>query len=407
MTKTSKVSLGLFIALSMPMASNAAAPKWILSAPDLLKKAGIPVIQKDAGLGVALALVNAAQEAKLQEHAHDFGRCGGYEILPSPLSSKSSSKTNFEALIANMKTAQTARVAHKAADVHLERDPRVEQAASQVSADNIGATVKWYSAFGSRYQGLPTANDPVKGIKTKLEEILVGAKTKFTVEMVRHRNTEQNSVRVHFEGSEHPSEIVVLGGHLDSINRSDENDAPGADDNASGTACLIETVRILAGQDKAPQRSIEVFWYAAEEIGLVGSAEIAQNYKQAKKDVVGAFQLDMTSYIGGGELHMSSIDDFTSPWLKSLILEVNRLYVGAKVDKDECGYACSDHASWYRQGYSTVFPFEAPTDVMNPDIHTTQDTIGSRTSFTHAAAFSKLALGFAMHLANSQLRGDL
>ena len=123
-------------------------------------------------------------------------------------------------------------------------------------------------------------------------------------------------------------EIVVLGAHHDSINQSwGETRAPGADDNASGSSNLFEALRILASQGRAA-RTIEFFWYAGEESGLLGSAEIARDYAARKKNVVGVLQLDMTLFPGDGEFVLGSMTDFTSPALRAWFAELNKTYMG-------------------------------------------------------------------------------
>ena len=179
--------------------------------------------------------------------------------------------------------------------------------------------------------------------------------------------------------------------------------APGADDNASGSANLLETLRIIANQ-KRPERSIEIFWYAGEESGLLGSAEIAKDYKAKNKDVIGVLQLDMTLYPGNGEFVMGSMTDFTSAWFRSYFENLNGLYTKAKIVTDKCGYGCSDHASWDKQGFPALMPFEATMNSMNENIHTARDTIDSNSNFAHSAMFSKVAVAIALDLGNSTLR---
>ncbi len=144
-------------------------------------------------------------------------------------------------------------------------------------------------------------------------------------------------------------------------------------------------------------------WYAGEESGLLGSAEIAQTYKQKNANVVGVLQLDMTLFAGDGEFTLGSMTDYTSVFLRNLLVELNRLYVNAKIIESKCGYSCSDHASWYRQGFPTLMPFEATMEKMNNQIHTTNDVINSSSNFRHSAMFSKIAIAFAMELGNSNL----
>jgi leucyl aminopeptidase len=145
-------------------------------------------------------------------------------------------------------------------------------------------------------------------------------------------------------------------------------------------------------------------WYAAEESGLLGSAEIAKQYKAQKQDVIAVLQLDMTAYPGAGDMTISNVTDFTSPWLHDLLKQLNQIYVGLNIVDDKCGYACSDHASWYRQGFSTVVPFESTTRTMNPNIHTREDVVSPKLNFKHSAAITQLSLSFALELANTDRR---
>jgi leucyl aminopeptidase len=226
------------------------------------------------------------------------------------------------------------------------------------------------------------------------------------VRAVTHNSTRQNSVALRIEGAERPNEIVVLGGHLDSVNWSyfgEKNDAPGADDNASGSAANLEALRILLAQGR-PQRTIEFFWYAAEEVGLNGSNEIATEYRNQKKDVVAVLQLDMTLFPGKGVGTIGNVTDFTTGWLRDLLVEMNTHYIKARLIDDKCGYACSDHASWYQKGYSTLMPFESDTNSMNNRIHTKDDRMSPAMSLRHAAMFSKIAVSYGMIVANSTLR---
>ena len=147
-----------------------------------------------------------------------------------------------------------------------------------------------------------------------------------------------------------------------------------------------------------PARTIEIYWYAGEEGGLLGSAEIAKDAKDKAKKVVGVLQLDMTLFAGSGEFTLGSMTDFTSQEMRDLLVQINRDYIGANIVEDKCGYGCSDHASWYRNGYPTLMPFEATVKGMNGNIHTARDTVSSTSNFRHSAMFTKIALAFLMSL---------
>lgn len=66
----------------------------------------------------------------------------------------------------------------------------------------------------------------------------------------------------------------------------------------------------------------------------------------------------------------------------------------------QCGYGCSDHASWNAQGYPTALPFEGLFANINPKIHTSGDTTSvSGFSWTHTLEYTKIAAAFAYELA--------
>ncbi len=154
---------------------------------------------------------------------------------------------------------------------------------SEVSEANLRSYVEWLSAFPNRYNRDPQPNKHVVEMKTRLESMLAGATIPYEISEIKHSSTAQNSLRVRLIGSERPNEIVVLGAHLDSINQGwGSKAAPGADDNASGSSNLIEALRIMMTKAQ-PKRTVEIFWYAGEESGLLGSAEIAKQYKAEKK----------------------------------------------------------------------------------------------------------------------------
>jgi len=77
-------------------------------------------------------------------------------------------------------------------------------------------------------------------------------------------------------------------------------------------------------------------------------------------------------------------------------------YTSLPYTTDTCGYACSDHASWYAAGYPDVCTAEAgPSGQVNPYMHSSQDTV-DKLDMTYSLEFAKLALSFAVELAQYQ-----
>ena len=377
----------------------------VLSDPAMLRMAGLPIWREDTEVNVAYSILNEQQMERLNQVAHSLHRCGGYEVLSdvSPTNTHS-----IDMIFQEFRDRQDRdrTFGFLGGDLPEARDSKVAAAVAEVSADSLKKWVEWFSSFHSRFNGGDHANDAITQLKASLDELARKYSFPIVVELIAHDSTRQKSLRFAIQGSINPAQIIVLGAHADSVNWQNGTSAkaPGADDNASGSSNLLETLRILLAQGQ-PERSVHFFWYAGEESGLLGSAEISKTYKNANADVVAVMQMDMTLMPGSGPNTISSIRDFTSPWLHDYLLKLNEFYVQARIIDDRCGYACSDHASWNRRGYNAVFPFESDSGLMNQNIHTVRDVIDERSNFEHSAQFSKLAVAFAMHLANSQHRG--
>jgi hypothetical protein len=98
------------------------------------------------------------------------------------------------------------------------------------------------------------------------------------------------NVRASLPGRVRPEQIFVLGAHFDAT-----WDSPGADDNASGTAAVLEVARVLAGA--AAEATVLFVAFDQEELGTIGSRALAAEL--ADQDVIGMISLDMVAYTGG------------------------------------------------------------------------------------------------------------
>jgi len=205
----------------------------------------------------------------------------------------------------------------------------------------------------------------------------------------------QPSVIARIEGNGlNKNEIVVIGAHEDSI--SSRNPAPGADDDASGVSCVLEAFRIIAESGFVPSRTLEFHTYSAEEVGLRGSMDIANSYQSDQINVVSMLQLDMTMYPGGAG-KIGVVNDYVDKDLTSFLRKIITAYSDIGFVDTSCGYGCSDHASWYKAGFSSCFPFESDFRSSNPKIHTNTDLLNIL-SLEHGAEFVKVALGYIVEL---------
>lgn len=264
-------------------------------------------------------------------------------------------------------------------------------------------TIDTLSAIQNRYY---TTSHGVNASNTIAAQwaALAAGRSDVSVSQFSHPSWPQKSVILTIQGAEKPKQHVVLGGHLDSIlsgGTTENSRAPGADDDASGIASLTEALRVLLASGHRPKRTIQFMAYAAEEVGLRGSSAIAADYLAKSRKVTGVLQLDMTNYKGGTK-DIYLYTDYTSAAQNDFVARLAAAYLPElTVSTDRCGYACSDHASWFNRGYPASFPFESDFNHHSPFIHTSNDTLAnSGNQAAHAAKFAKLAVAFAVELAN-------
>ncbi|MDN7598768.1 M20/M25/M40 family metallo-hydrolase [Burkholderia gladioli] len=290
--------------------------------------------------------------------------------------------------------------AEAAADFALASAQPIAVWVQQLQASNIVSTITALSTnFTNRYyttsHGVAASNWLAQQWKQ-----LAGSRGDITVEQFTHSKWAQKSVILTIQGSDPSAGTVVLGGHLDStVGRTSENTrAPGADDDASGIASLTEALRVMLANNYKPKRTIKFIGYSAEEAGLLGSNEIAKQFRAQNVNVVGVLQLDMTNYKGDAK-DIYLITDYTNAAQNSYLQTLAKTYLPElSVGTSVCGYACSDHASWTAQGYRASFPFEADQND-SPYIHTVNDTLAnSDRQANHALKFGKLALAYAVDL---------
>lgn len=230
--------------------------------------------------------------------------------------------------------------------------------ASEGGLFNVDAAL---STFHNRYYTSDTGVEASKWIMNHAQYIIDKSGRKdVTVKLFSNVGFPQSNIIARIEGSGIVDDVVIIGAHMDSINSQGPQEdwisarAPGADDDGSGSSVVMEAFRVLVEHGFVPERSLEFHWYAGEERGLLGSQQVAEAYVSAKKTVYAMLEIDMCG--GGGGFKF--ITDFTNQELTSFEEKLVDEYCVNSWREDECGYACSDHASWHENGYPASFPIE-------------------------------------------------
>ncbi|KZT72590.1 peptidase [Daedalea quercina L-15889] len=273
--------------------------------------------------------------------------------------------------------------------------------------DNLKAGLKKFTSFRTRYYRSETGKESQEWLLDTVNKIT----EKYASDSLRELITVQefphawiqSSVIARINGSSTDDDgVVVIGAHQDSTNMWPFLPAPGADDDGSGTMSILEAYRALLAADFRPELAVEFHWYSAEEGGLLGSQAIAQEYERRGVNVVAMSQYDMTAWVKKGTREeVGVIVDYVDEDLTELNKQLVDLYLDIPYVETKCGYACSDHASWAKAGYPSVFTIESTFDNSNKNIHSANDRfdVSDEFSFSHMLEFSKLAVGFAVELA--------
>ncbi len=273
----------------------------------------------------------------------------------------------------------------------------VETALATVSPQNIETEVNNLAAIETRIHTSATGQMVASMLVDKYRAI-AGNKPGITIETVTHTNTNQPSLRVRITGQKAPNEVVILGSHIDSVSNTSTR-SPGADDNASGTSTNLELFRVIMQSGFTFDRTVEIHGYAAEEIGLVGSQEIALDYRNRNVNVITMMQFDMNLYRNNNQDRIWFVSNGTDATLTQQLRDLAALYIPeVPTDTAVLTAGSSDHEAWQRQGFTVVFPTENPND-FNQMIHTANDTVANSGGFTQAAAFAKLGIAYLAHFA--------
>ena len=267
------------------------------------------------------------------------------------------------------------------------------QLVSNVDRDSLLYYDKHLQDYGTRKCNLESTIVVQNWIKDHFERL------GYTTELQDVYNFPTKNVIAVKRGTKYPDEYVICGSHYDSYSYS--GNAPGADDNASGTAGMLEIARVLSNYQF--ERSIVICTFTAEELGLYGSNAYASRCANENMDIVGYFNIDMSGYLAkDSTIHAYVIFPESSRKLFDYYVSTCSTYVpDLIVSEGHLSGGDSDHTSFNENGFMGIFPFENPQKY-SPYIHTQGDTIGlSVNNFEQMKMFTQGCLSNVVRLAST------
>jgi len=199
------------------------------------------------------------------------------------------------------------------------------------------------------------------------------------------------------------NEYVVIGAHYDHLGRGNFDSLapsqigqihPGADDNASGTAGVLELARLLAPQRGQLKRSILFMNFAGEELGLLGSAAWVKDPTKPLAKAVAMINMDMIGRIKDDKVYIGGVG--TGSTFKT-VLEQAQKDSPFKIEYSAGGYSSSDHTSFVTKKIPVLFFFSG----LHSDYHKPSDT-WDKINAPSAARLLDMVESVAVQLANAQ-----
>lgn len=259
---------------------------------------------------------------------------------------------------------------------YLERispaDPLIEFLLSQVSTDNLNSYIAALQNFGTRYSFTPQCSLAAEYVYRFFHELELDV----AFDPFEYRGHMWRNVVATLPGIVYPDSVYIICGHYDSTNRfNPSEDAPGADDNASGTAAVLEAARILSRYSS--RTTIQFICFSGEEQGLIGSQHYAGQARNQGMNIGGVLNFDMIAY----QEHPEERDillyaDEPSVPVADVFDSVAMAYTELESSLKTGHFGASDHFSFQQNDYQAILIIENST---NPNYHSSRDLLETLT----------------------------
>lgn len=281
-------------------------------------------------------------------------------------------------------------------ETHLDTDSLITAIVSNINPDSVSYIVQSLQDFQTRFLLTPNRFSAADWIENRFYQIGIADVERdsfmcHTTYMVDTTTLQVNIIAT-IPGKTRPDEIYIIGGHYDSFAYgSPFTNAPGADDNASGTSAALEFARALVESGYQPEATIKFITFAAEELMLFGDAGCEHYAQEAKNDSMNIqlmVNCDMISHTNNTVAQSRVRINYYSGFLPIRDLAMNateQFSIITPLSGSINQY--SDSYPFYEKGFAAVY-FEE--DDFSPFYHTTDDII-SHYSMEYCAEVIKSA----------------
>lgn len=256
-------------------------------------------------------------------------------------------------------------------------DPDVTAIVGAVDQDSLLAVIQRLEDYETRLCVTDSFYNACQWSRDKLESYGLDAEVEeFQFTFYGTTYTSWNVV-AEKPGLLEPEVYVIICGHLDSITMQNPFEtAPGADDNGSGAAAVIEAARVTA--DYNFRYTLRYICFGAEELGLHGSEYYAGQAAAGGDSIIAVMNLDMILYGPDPYRRLFVPYNGISEELAMNMLDISTTYV-PELELNVVyspGTTYSDHASFWAQGYPALLGIEEGVD-QNPYYHQETDLLAN------------------------------
>ena len=287
--------------------------------------------------------------------------------------------------------------------VITETNPEIVSLINQVSQDSIESHIRYMQQF-IRDAQLPAALTVQNWLIAHFESYGYDRDKEISIHYFSHdyQQLAAGNVVVVKKGTEFPDEYIMITSHYDHPS------GPGADDNASGTAGVLECARLL--KDFPTKRSVMFVPFNAEELWMVGSLPFARKCASENMNIIAHFNMDMIGWFppSNPNLIMASGYSYISKSLFEYYQQTANTYIPSIPTKrltvgDSYG---GDHMPFNVYEYPSLYIGDIEYHHLHPCYHKPCDTIGPKGGVNRldlAKAFVQATLSAAAELANAWL----
>jgi len=263
-------------------------------------------------------------------------------------------------------------------------DAEIASMIGQVTSSTYLAVWQPLEDFVTRHTfAVPNNDDAVNWIHDQFAAMGFG--TTPGMDLAYHQYSQSGQIRRNVVATLHgdSSQVVYITGHLDATSGTPTVCAPGADDNASGVAAVLEAARVMSLSPEGFTRTLKFVAFNGEEQGLRGSHAYVATVAGQGEEIAGVYNADMIAY-RGDDPAPPDVWMFPNPesvFLTDVFVDAIDLYLPGLLEPVIGGYGitASDHASFWNYGYPAILVIEARQigGELSPWYHTCQDLIAN------------------------------